>query len=112
MKDPAYRLNFAYKEIRKLSKMLDDAGITHRLVRRFDGWQIGYPVLPLEGDYVCSVIQNRISYGSEDDLLEIRGLLTDEEAACDSVAGYLTAEDVFGRIKTHWEANKSVAGLE
>jgi hypothetical protein len=42
-------------------------------------------------------------YGSEDGLLEIMGLLTPEEEGWDEVRGWLTAEDVFSRIK-EWHA--------
>ena len=54
---------------------------------------------------VCSVIYG---YGSEKGLLEISGLMTDEEyeKENDSVLGYLTAENVFARIKKHWESEK------
>ena len=69
-------------------------------------WQIGYPVLPPNDGNVCSVIEGMGTYGREQDLLEIMGLLTDEECKEDSVMGYLTAEDVFNRIKTHYESLK------
>ena len=36
------------------------------------------------------------------------GLLTDEENEMDNVAGYLTAIDVYGRIKNHWDKHKDV----
>ena len=51
---------------------------------------------------VCSVIYG---YGKEKGLLEIQGLMTNEEyeRENDSVLGYLTAENVFNRIKKHWE---------
>ena len=111
MKFPTYPLNPAYKEISKLAEMLSDTDIPHTIVRLFDGWQIGYPILPRDGDCVCSVIQHHISYGSEYDLLEIEGLLTPEEGHFDEVVGNLTAEDVFERIKTHWEAQND-AGTE
>lgn len=100
------QLNPNYKEIGKLLEMLADTDILHSFRRIFDGWQIGYPCLPGDDDCVCSVVEHFFSYGHEEDLLEINGLLTDEEQEYDSVVGYLTAEDVFQRIKTHWEANK------
>ena len=52
---------------------------------------------------VCSVIQGTCTYGGLENKLEIMGLLTEEEAENDSVCGWLTAEDVFQRIKAHWE---------
>lgn len=52
---------------------------------------------------VCSVIAN--GYGSSEGLLEISGLMTREEMdrVHDTVLGHLTAEDVFARIRTHYE---------
>lgn len=52
---------------------------------------------------VCSVIYGWGSYGYDEGLIEIMGLLTPEEEECDDVRGYLTADDVFNRIKKHWE---------
>ena len=52
---------------------------------------------------VCSVIEHCGSYGREEDKLEIMGLLTEEELEVDEVKGYLTAEEVFGRIIDDWE---------
>lgn len=53
---------------------------------------------------VCSVIAN--GYGSSEGLLEISGLMTKEEMdrVHDTVLGHLTAEDVFARIKDHYES--------
>ena len=48
---------------------------------------------------VCSIIEGHGTYGEENDLLEIMGLLTPEEEEWDSVCGSLTAENVFERIK-------------
>ena len=47
---------------------------------------------------IISIVQGYGTYGEEDDLLEIMGLLTEEEEKIDDVTGYLTAEDVFNRI--------------
>ena len=43
------------------------------------------------------------SYGYKDGLIEIMGLLTEEEREQDDVVGYLTPEEVFRRIKRDWE---------
>lgn len=100
-----------YNEIVKLHEMLLDAGIEHEWGNRNPegypkwltdewnidfGWQICvyYP----DGKRMISVIEGYGTYGVEDDLLEIMGLLTPEELEWDSVRGWLTAEDVFGRI--------------
>ena len=64
-----------------------------------NGYQIRYPN---HVECVCSVIQHDYSYGKEEDLLEIKGLLTDEELMSDGIVGYITAEEVFERIKAHW----------
>lgn len=69
----------------------------------FEKYHIEYPCSYKKNcDRVCSVIQGYGTYGAENDLLEIMGLLTDEEEKDDSVAGYLTAKDVFVRINKHY----------
>lgn len=100
-------------EIHKLHEMLLEAGIEHEWIDRrkqfdpdgsiaamgFDhdyGWQI--LVHDVEGDRIISAIQGWCTYGVECDLIEIWGLLTPEERERDSVAGYLTAQEVFERI--------------
>ena len=55
---------------------------------------------------IISIVQGYGTYGEEDDLLEIMGLLTEEEEKIDDVTGYLTAEDVFNRIVKYFK-NKS-----
>ena len=98
-----------YTEIFKLKDMLEKAEIPFEWKEHKDyrnGYQILYPV---GGVYnVCSVIEHSFSYGNEKDLLEIRGLMTDEEIKeeHDSVLGFLTAENVFKRIEKHYEENK------
>lgn len=89
-------------EIRKLHQMLTETGIPHEIEVLHGGYHISYPG---QEDLGCSVIQHRYSYGRDQGLLEIDGLLTSEEQRVDNVAGWLTAEDVFGRIKAHWEEN-------
>lgn len=93
--------NINFAEMDKLEQLLVEADIPYEKSRVFGGKQIQYPC---KGeDRVCSVILHKGSYGREQGLLEIMGLLTDEELECDTVAGYLTADDVFGRIKKHFE---------
>ena len=92
--------NPRYQEILKLDKMLTEAGIPHTLDRFFDGWRVCYPV---RMNRVCDAIEHHCNYGREADLLEMMGLLTHEEEERDRVVGHLTEEDVFGRIKKHWE---------
>ena len=94
-----------YKEIFRLKEMLEKAKIPFEFRNIYDGYQICYPECskPDENIFkVCSVIEHNGSYGHEKDMLEIMGLLTDEEAKNDSVLGWLTAEDVFMRIEAHY----------
>ena len=91
-----------YTEILKLKDMLKKAGIPFKFEEGcFDGYHISYP--KAGNERVCSVIEHYGSYGHDKDLLEIMGLLTEEEAAEDDVAGWLTAEDVFSRIKADFD---------
>ena len=94
--------NKNYKEILKLKGMLEEAKIPFYFRdNHFDGYQICYPNKGEER--VCSVVEFEGSYGSHSDLLEIMGLLTKTESIDDEVVGYLTAENVFERIKKHYE---------
>lgn len=86
-----------YNEIIRLHDMLNKADIPHDFEESFDGYHICYNQ---GGQAVCSVIEHDFSYGSASDRLEIMGLLTPAEAVNDSVAGWLTADDVFNRIFT------------
>lgn len=88
-----------YDEILELKSMLEGADIPFKFSDLFDGYHLEYPT---SGDgRVCSVIEHGFSYGNEDDKLEIMGLLTEDESTFDSVAGGLSAENVFSRIKDH-----------
>lgn len=85
------------KEIKKLIKMLDKEEIPYEDMPIFDGYQVNYPN---KQDCVCDAICHSFSYGHEKGLLEIMGLTED-----DDVEGYLTAKEVFKRIKKHYKAN-------
>ena len=95
-----------YKEIFRLKDMLEENNIPFEFNFMVDimGYQIAYPENGL--NRICSVIETSSSYGHENDLLEIMGLLTDEENKYDDVAGNLTAEDVFERIKNDYMNKK------
>ena len=110
-----------YTEFDKLVKMLDDAKIPYERndddpnsdFYKLTGYQpIKYivygkfPGIENIGRCVCSVVCGHGSYGGNEGLLEIMGLLTPEEEEQDSVVGWLTAEDVFDRIKNHYDSNK------
>lgn len=93
--------NINFAEMDKLEHLLVETDIPYEKSRVFGGKQLQYPCKG--SDRVCSVILHNGSYGRKQGLLEIMGLLTDEELEHDDVAGYLTADDVFGRIKKHWD---------
>ena len=94
-----------YSEIFRLGQMLVEANIPFEIRTCHGGYQIGYPKLPPK-ECICDVIEHDFSYGCKEDKLEIMGLLTPEESRHDSVLGFLTAENVFQRIKKHYEENK------
>lgn len=89
-----------YNEILKLKNMLEKAEIPFEFSELFGGYHITYPTNKFR---ICSVIEHDYSYGNEQDLLEIKGLLTKNEKKCDCVLGYLTAENVFQRIQNNWK---------
>lgn len=93
-----------YKEILRLDSMLTDAGIPHKLETSYDGWILFYPD---RENVVLDAIEKFNSYGHECDTVEIMGLLTPEESKYNEVVGYLTAEDVFERIKKHYDEHKN-----
>lgn len=115
-----------YKEIFKLKKMLDNAGIPYEWqedwgldkdVREkimtlapdiLEHYHLGYPVLNSEKRWI-SVIEGFGTYGAEEDKLEIMGGFTPWEqfSERDEVIGHLTARNVFNRIKKDWEERKS-----
>lgn len=104
-----------YTEIFKLKEMLEKANIPfywrdETCIFEYIGeekYQIEYPRAYHNGERACSIIQGYGTYGAEQNLLEIMGLLTPEEAEQDSVCGWLTADNVFERIKKHWEGVRS-----
>ena len=90
-------------EMEKLIVCLETLKIPHEITQMtlFDNKpQIWYPN---QKEKVMDVICHKYSYGGEEELLEIMGLLTPEEERCDDVVGYLTAENVLGRIIKHRE---------
>lgn len=97
-----------YKEILRLAKMLSDADIPYQISELHGGYHITYP--SDDSECVCSVVEHSFSYGAENDLLEIMGLLTEQgkaEDVCDdsAVKGHLSAENVFERISEHYADN-------
>ena len=103
----SWRAVKSYDEIFKLETKLKAAGIPFVYHRQPDmcGFQICYPE---DGENrVCSIVLHSGSYGREQGLLEIMGLLKPDEEECDDVVGYLTADDVFERIKAHHDVKWS-----
>lgn len=85
-------------EMIQLITMLLKAQIPFELTKDAEGNinnQIWYPS---KDECVCDVISHKYSYGGKDGLLEIMGLLTEEEKRYDDVVGFLTAGEVFIRI--------------
>ena len=102
-----------YNEILKLAEMMKAAKIPYSMITNERGFWMKYPE---EENFVCSIIENDFSDGHNNDRLEIMGLLTEDEKKEDPayirgrqaynekhcVRGWLTADDVFGRISTDW----------
>lgn len=92
------------KEIDKLAEMLNKEEIEYdfRILDEYRMYGLGdrkqIRIYYKENDDFFSVIQGYGTYGNEQNLLEIMGLLTPEEAEVDSVCGFLTAENVFKRV--------------
>lgn len=108
------KMKYDFKEIFKLKDMLDKAGIEYEFLDHttnignmgeWTSYQICCPCSDLKRQYI-SIIQSFGSHGRDDDLLEIMGLLTPEEAEEDGVAGWLTAQDVFDRIQDYLKGGK------
>lgn len=104
-KNGKYITDESYTEIIKLHEMLEKAKIPHTFKKFMDGYQVCYPEHYRTGKCVCDALEHCGSYYNEDNLLEIKGLLNDSERliSFDGVIGGLTAQNVFDRIKTHYE---------
>ena len=93
-----------YKEIFKLEDMLNQEGIDYDFYDRSDDFSFGdihkehYQILiHKNGERLVSVIEGCATYGNEQDKLEIMGLTENEY----DVEGWLSAEEVFKRIKAN-----------
>ena len=85
-------------EMTKLASLLDNAKIPYEVVSCWGTPQICYPT---SKERICDAVCHKWSYGNEEGLLEIMGLV-DEEEVGDTVQGYMTAEQVFVKIATHF----------
>ena len=90
-------------EMSKLFLLLCAADIPFETRELFDTMQICYPSIE---STICDAICHEYSYGYEQGLLEIMGLVDPEVG--DSVEGYLTANEVFARIKADYEKRQGV----
>lgn len=77
--------------INRLAQLLDEADIPYTKNPIWGGEQIRIGAL-------CDAVCHSFSYGNEDDLLEIMGAVTEEEAEDGNVLGYLTPEEVAKRF--------------
>lgn len=101
-------MNTLFKfQILRLCSMLQAANIPFELRDCWDGYQVCYPTKEV---CVSDVVCHGGSYGHQQGLLEIMGLV-DEEEVGDSVEGWLTAEQVFERWRKHWLENYSEEGV-
>lgn len=95
---------YQYTEIFKLKTMLEDASIpfdwfdidTTEPFSTFLSYQLCYPCFDTKKRWI-SVIEGPYSYGGADDKLEIMRTGTSD------VTGWVSATDVFNRIKQNWE---------
>lgn len=107
-------LNEEYQEILKLDAMLTEAGIPHETTRLIDGWQVSYPHKRpyIDGrDCIADAVEHQLSFGHENDRVELMGLPIKEDAA-DEVYPNLTAEEAFERIKAHYMQNAETYTVE
>lgn len=95
-----------YNEIFKLKELLEKGNISFEFKNFHDGYQI---IIKNKNNFrIADAIENKYSYGVEEDLLEIMGGLTEEEEEFDSVLGGLSSEEVFKRFKYCYENNTRV----
>ena len=84
-------------EMTKLIEILKKNNIPFEVTSCEGAPQVWYPN---RKHVVCDVVCHKYSFGGKDGLLEIMGLV-DEEEVGDEVEGYLTAEEVANRIFEH-----------
>lgn len=91
-----------YAEIWKLKAMLDNAEIPFVIRERWsDIGPFCIVFYPSRHDSVCTAVQ----YANIDDTLCFRGLFTPQERKRLLCMGMATAEEMFERIKNHYEIN-------
>ena len=85
-------------EMTKLIEILKKNNIPFEVTSCGGAPQVWYPN---RKHVVCDAVCHKYSFGGKDGLLEIMGLV-DEEEVGDEVEGYLTAEEVANRIFEHY----------
>ena len=85
-------------EMEKLALLLTKSNIPFQVTSCWESPQICYPS---KANCICDAVCHSFSYGHEEGLLEIMGLV-DEEEVGDTVEGWLTAEEVFNKILNHF----------
>lgn len=88
-------------EMDKLVEYLDKSGANY-----IDLWGKQVVVYDDEGSFKWDAICQYGSYGYKEGLLEITGDIVDEKKDGDSVAGWLTAEDVIKRVEAQSSGKK------
>ena len=87
-------------EMTTLIDRLVSANIPFELTTDIMGNKNNQIFYPSYENRVCDVICHKYSYGGSEGLLEIMGLVDEDWG--DDVMGYLTSENVFARIYTHY----------
>lgn len=85
-----------WTQIDELITMLEKTNIPFEVTPQRGRPQVWYPNQECP---ICDAICHWGSYGHQTGLIEIMGLTHNN----DTVEGYLNAEEVFSRIKAHWE---------
>lgn len=96
-----------YNEIFKLKELLEKGNIPFEFKNFHDGYQI---IIKNKNNFrIADAIENKYSYGVEEDLLEIMGGVTEEEEEeFGGVLGWLSSKEVFKRFKYCYENNTKV----
>jgi hypothetical protein len=95
-------------EMDKLIRLMGNSIIPHEIVMHEPTHTLAI-VYPSRKNYVCDAVCHEYSYGGSLGLLEIMGLVGDDIP--DDVEGWLTAEEVFNRIRKHYCENYELIDL-
>ena len=88
-----------FTAIKELDSKLDELGIPHEMREHFDGYQICVPA-HLERRWEGDAIQTSVSYGAEQNLIEVWGFNLHEPE------GFLTADEALEYFITWHEKEK------